>query len=98
MIISKPNQNGANYGGSDLALDSSGVFSFSVREATVGVDFCNGTTVVSTGVWYHVAGVKSTTNMKIYVNGIEENNCTQSVSDPVTNSTMDHYVGAVQSA
>tara|TARA_B100000131_G_scaffold322540_3_gene376887 strand:- start:4306 stop:9003 length:4698 start_codon:yes stop_codon:yes gene_type:complete len=47
-----------------------------------------GTTVIQTGVWYHVVGTYDGTNVKIYVNGSLENSATYSATPGTTNQPL----------
>ena len=47
-----------------------------------------GTTVIQTGVWYHVVGTYDGTNVKIYVNGILENSVAYSSTPGTTNQPL----------
>ena len=47
-----------------------------------------GTTVIQTGVWYHVVGTYDGTSVKIYVNGSLENSATYSATPGTTNQPL----------
>lgn len=53
-----------------------------------------GTTTFSTGTWYHLAGVVTSSTMKLYVNGTKEGSDVSSIGS-VNNATNSLAVGAV---
>jgi hypothetical protein len=76
-IINKMDTGGPNGDGWRLAKESDNRFWFCLGSPANGCDAPTSTTVVSTtiaspGVWYHVAGVKSSQAISIYVNGFLE--------------------------
>ena len=56
--------------GGQLYVKSDGTISMNGAGGAGGT----GTTVLSTGVWYHIAYVRSATNTIVYINGVEELN------------------------
>jgi uncharacterized protein (DUF2141 family) len=53
--------------------------------------FVTGTTILNTGVWYHVAGVYDGTDLKVYVNGQLESSVNYSI--PLTASSNELRIG-----
>jgi len=47
-----------------------------------------GTTVLSVGVWHHIAGVYDGSEMRVYCNGIEENSISQTGNIPSTTALV----------
>lgn len=51
-------------------------------------EICAATTTLTPGEWYHIAGTYDGTNMKIYINGIEENSIARTGNIDVSASTF----------
>ena len=58
-----------SYSLSKARTDGGDVFSFSVSSAAGDVLSLQSATLVTTGVWYHVAGVRDSNSTQLYVNG-----------------------------
>lgn len=63
----------------DLQADTDNIFRFYIGSGNAGSVFASSTTVIQTGVWYHVAGTWDSSAIKIYVNGALEG------TNPTTN-------------
>ncbi|MEK6320885.1 MAG: S8 family serine peptidase [Acidobacteriota bacterium] len=63
---------GTNNGGYGLRLMPSGKVRFFTFKNAVEYSFITSSTVLSTGTWYHVAGVFDGTQLKIYVQGMSD--------------------------
>jgi Concanavalin A-like lectin/glucanases superfamily len=89
-IIFHQNTRSGNFEGFDLAKDreppfigTTDTWCFEVTSATNGVNiFVESTTPVHTNEWYHVAGVRGSNYIQIYVNGVLEDQT--SVDFPVS--------------
>lgn len=71
-IVFKQNTRSSLFEGFYLGKERSGnnnFFSFGVTPATGSGANVDGTTLISTGVWYHVAAVRSPTTIQLFVNG-----------------------------
>jgi len=71
-IVFKKNTRASNFEGYSLEKQRVGgmdVFGFEVSSATGFVTKVVATTAISTGTWYHVAAVRDTNFVRIYVNG-----------------------------
>jgi Leucine-rich repeat (LRR) protein len=71
-IVFKQNSRSASFEGFELGKVRSGssdTFTFVVTSSAGLSAFVNSSTLVNTGVWYHVAGVRGTNFLQIYVNG-----------------------------
>jgi len=71
-IVFKQNTRSGNFEGYDLSktrVGGSDVFRFTVSSASGQSVELHSTTVLATGVWYHVAGVRGSNFTQIYVNG-----------------------------
>jgi hypothetical protein len=71
-IVFKQNSGSTNFAGYQLGkarADSGDVFSFVVSSASGQPCSLSSTTLVATGVWYHVAGVRGSNFTQLYVNG-----------------------------
>jgi len=74
-IVFKQNPNNSNFEGyaltkTRLPIGGSDVFSFAVASSSGQVVSVEGTTLLSTGVWYHVACVRGPDYLQLYVNGL----------------------------
>ncbi len=71
-IVFKQNSRSGNFEGYDLSktrVTGGDVFRFLVSSSSGASVEIHSTTMISTGVWYHVAGVRGTNFTQIYVNG-----------------------------
>jgi hypothetical protein len=71
-IVFKQNPNNSNFEGYALTktrLPTGDVFSFGVASSSGQEVSATGTTLLSTGVWYHVAGVRGPDYLQLFVNG-----------------------------
>lgn len=74
-IVFKQNSRSGNFEGFDLAktrVGGSDVFLFLVTSAAAQSSEVRSVTTISTNVWYHIAGVRGSNFLQIYVNGILE--------------------------
>ncbi len=74
-IIFKQNTRSGNFEGFDLAktrMGGSDVFLFLVTSAAAQSSEVRSVTTISTNVWYHIAGVRGSNFLQIYVNGVLE--------------------------
>ncbi|HEX5218115.1 MAG TPA: LamG-like jellyroll fold domain-containing protein [Verrucomicrobiae bacterium] len=74
-LIFKQNSRATSFEGFDLGktrVSGNDVFRFVVSSATGQSVSIHSTTLISTGVWYHVAAVRGSNFMQIYVNGVLE--------------------------
>jgi LmbE family N-acetylglucosaminyl deacetylase len=71
MVFKQDSLNGylEGYSLSKARTDGGDVFSFSVSSAAGDVLSLQSATLVTTGVWYHVAGVRDSNSTQLYVNG-----------------------------
>jgi len=72
-----------NYGSNtnnlvNLTLDTSNKFITTFRDGSGNAAVATASPVLSTGQWYHVAGVRNGTTVKIYLNGAEQGTNTNS--------------------
>jgi len=75
-IVFKQNTRSSDFEGFDLSKTRAGgndVFRFLISSATAQSVEIHSSTILSTGVWYHVAAVKNTNQVQLYVNGALEN-------------------------
>jgi hypothetical protein len=94
FIVFKQNSRYGNFEGFDLSkirVAGGDVFKFLVTSATAQTVELHATTLVSTGVWYHVAGMRGTNFAQIYVNGNLESQT--NVSFPQDYGTLPLYFG-----
>ena len=68
--------------------------SFRYTEGSTGNEL-NGTTTLATNTWYHIAGVRQSNTVRIYVNGVQENSA--SYSGTINDSSAPVVMGAVNS-
>jgi len=52
-----------------LRINGNDIFKFAVTSSNAQTAELHGTTLVATGVWYHVAGVRGSNYIQLYVNG-----------------------------
>jgi uncharacterized repeat protein (TIGR01451 family) len=74
-IVFKQNSRSGNFEGFDLAKTRTGgndVFEFLCTSASAQSSQVRSVTTISTNVWYHVAGVRGSNFLQIYVNGVLE--------------------------
>jgi len=90
-----------NYGGNNLSTN----FALEITASNKVALFINGlstvritgTTTVTTGVWYHIAVVRSSGVVKLYVNGIQEGS-SYSFSGEVGANTEEYYIAQYNAA
>lgn len=85
-LVSNANNSGTQ--GFDLVITTANKAAISFG---AGSQVALGTTVLTTGVWYHIAGVWTTTDKKIHVNGILET--TNSNAETHTTGSVTTYFG-----
>ncbi len=93
-LVFKQNPRNANFEGFALTKSRSGgsdYFVFGVSSSAGVLAEAQGVTAISTGVWYHVAGVRSTNSIQVYVNGTLEAQTSVSFVQSYTNLPM--YLG-----
>ncbi len=74
-IVFKQNSRSANFEGFDLAKTRTGsndVFLFLCTSSSAQSSEVHSITTISTNVWYHIAGVRGSNFLQIYVNGVLE--------------------------
>jgi hypothetical protein len=72
FVVFKQNSRSNNFEGFDLRkirVAGSDIFKFAVTSAAGQVAELHATTLITTGVWYHVAGARGSNYTQIYVNG-----------------------------
>ena len=72
FVVFKQNSRTYDFEGFDLRkirIAGADIFKFAVTSATSQVAELHGITLVTTGVWYHVAGVRGSNYTQLYVNG-----------------------------
>ena len=56
-----------------LLIDSNGKFQFAIDDNSgAGVKYVLSTTSANDGIWHHIAGVREGTNIRLYVDGVED--------------------------
>ncbi len=68
--------------------------SFRYTEGSTGNEL-QGTTTLAANTWYHIAGVRQSNTVRIYVNGVQENSA--SYSGTINDSSAPVVIGAVNS-
>jgi alpha-tubulin suppressor-like RCC1 family protein len=74
-IVFKQNSRSGNFEGFDLSktrVGANDVFRFLITSASAQSSEVHSVTTISTNVWYHVAGVRGSNFLQIYVNGVLE--------------------------
>ena len=74
-IVFKQNSRASNFEGYDLSkqrVSGSDVFRFSVSSSSGQTVTARSITTINTGVWYHVAAVRGSNFLQLYVNGVME--------------------------
>jgi hypothetical protein len=89
VIISKDGWGTGNQGYT-LRTGAGGVLSFNFSSAGVWKEVLS-TATMTIGNWYHVAGTYDGLNMRIYINGVEQNSL--AFSGSITNGTYDLTIG-----
>jgi alpha-tubulin suppressor-like RCC1 family protein len=93
-IVFKQNSSSGSFEGFDLSKTRSGssdYFTFIVSSASGQSASARSTTAISTGVWYHIAGVRASSSIQLYVNGALERQ--QNVSFPQDYGNYPLYFG-----
>jgi hypothetical protein len=92
-IVERYDVNGAADGGYALRLRANGKLAFyTLRDREFLYDFVQGSTVISTNVWHHVAGVFDGSQLRVYVDGVLDGTKASTFA-PVT-GTKDLLIGA----
>ncbi len=72
--------------GWSLGINTSNGFQFTLPNTAEDWFSVGANTTVQTGTWYHVGGVKTGTNLSLFVNGAEDESWADTFSGTVTNS------------
>src|SRR5262249_54963573 len=94
-IVFKQNTRSAGFEGFDLSktrVGSNDFFRFLVTSASGQEAELHSATVLSTGVWYHVAGVRGSSLLQLYVNGVLERQT--NISSPMDYGNLPLFFGS----
>lgn len=86
----------ATTGGYTLYINASDKIQLEVGNIGVGADTVTGNTSLSAGTWYHITAVRDGTNMKVYLNAVDDSSST--VTDNARNVDNAHAfaIGALR--
>jgi hypothetical protein len=96
-IFLKDGVSGTNYAEYSIQLNSSGQLSFQTGNSTGAVSTSNyNISVISTNTWYHVAVMRSTTTIYLFLNGVLQNAGGTAQGTAPVSSNRNFYVGNQQ--